>query len=136
MLMFGKMSVGVRSADAVPKIRISTAMTTNVYGRRKASRTIPIIPFSHVKRNVVAGAADPWGCLNQCSQRQLFRLSSTDPTHNPESRVEFRIRKMHSLHPHMFILNYGLEYQSLDQDGSQAGCDRPEPAGGVRRHHA
>jgi hypothetical protein len=43
MLMFGKMSVGVRKAEAVPKIRISTAMTMNVYGRRKASRTIPII---------------------------------------------------------------------------------------------
>jgi hypothetical protein len=35
--MFGKMSVGVRNADAVPKIKISTAMTMNVYGRRKAS---------------------------------------------------------------------------------------------------
>jgi hypothetical protein len=48
MLMFGKMSVGVRKAEAVPKIRISTAMTMNVYGRRKASRTIPIIAFSHL----------------------------------------------------------------------------------------
>jgi hypothetical protein len=35
-------------------------MTMKVYGRRKASRTIPIIPFSHLKRNVVAGVADPW----------------------------------------------------------------------------
>jgi len=26
---------------------------------------------------------------------------------NPESRVEFRIHKMHSLHLHMRILNYG-----------------------------
>jgi hypothetical protein len=30
ILMFGKMSVGVRSADIAPKIRISSAMTTNV----------------------------------------------------------------------------------------------------------
>jgi hypothetical protein len=35
------MSVGVRSADATPKIKISIAMTTNVYGRRSASLTIP-----------------------------------------------------------------------------------------------
>ncbi len=48
MLMFGKMSVGVRKAEAVPKIRISTAMTMNVYGRRKANRTIPIIELSLV----------------------------------------------------------------------------------------
>jgi hypothetical protein len=25
----------------------------------------------------------------------------------PESKVEFRIRKMHSLHPHMRVLNCG-----------------------------
>jgi hypothetical protein len=30
ILIFGKMSVGVRSADAVPKIRITRAMTMNV----------------------------------------------------------------------------------------------------------
>src|SRR5258705_9614323 len=66
----------------------------------------------------------------------LLARGRTAPTDDPESRVEFLIRKMHWLHPHMFILNDGMEYQSLDQDGSQAGCDRPEPAGGVRRHHA
>src|SRR3981189_143888 len=43
MSMFGKMSVGVRRADATPKIMISTAMTTKVYGRRSASLTMPII---------------------------------------------------------------------------------------------
>jgi hypothetical protein len=30
MLMFGKISVGVRKTDADPKIRISNAITTNV----------------------------------------------------------------------------------------------------------
>src|ERR1700681_3201596 len=39
--MFGKMSVGVRRADATPKIMISSAITTNVYGRRSASLTMP-----------------------------------------------------------------------------------------------
>src|SRR6202521_583836 len=106
MLMFGKMSVGVRRADAVPKIRISTAMTTNVYGRRKASRTIPIIPFSHVKRGVVAAAAV--GATLASVHRLLFRLSSTAPTDDPESRVEFLIPKMHCLHPHMLVLNDGM----------------------------
>jgi hypothetical protein len=31
--MFGKISVGVRRADETPKIMISRAMTTKVYGR-------------------------------------------------------------------------------------------------------
>src|SRR4029077_1024401 len=39
MLISGKMSVGVRSQDSVPAIRISSASTTNVYGRRSAIRT-------------------------------------------------------------------------------------------------
>jgi hypothetical protein len=30
MLMFGKMSIGVRSADATPKIMINSAMTMKV----------------------------------------------------------------------------------------------------------
>src|SRR5438132_10452584 len=69
MLMFGKMSVGVRKADAVPKIRISTAMTMNVYGRRKASRTIPIIAFSHVN-----GYLSPWSPIIRAVSRNPFRL--------------------------------------------------------------
>jgi hypothetical protein len=46
MLMFGKMSVGVRRADAAPKIRISNAMTRKVYGRRNAILTMPIMAGS------------------------------------------------------------------------------------------
>jgi hypothetical protein len=41
--IFGKISVGVRNADSVPKIRIRIAMTTNVYGRESASLTIAVI---------------------------------------------------------------------------------------------
>jgi hypothetical protein len=33
ILMFGKMSVGVRRADETPKIMISKAITMKVYGR-------------------------------------------------------------------------------------------------------
>src|SRR3954469_21412978 len=41
MLMLGNISVGVRSAEATPKIMISSAITTKVYGRRSASLTMP-----------------------------------------------------------------------------------------------
>src|SRR5260221_12876993 len=43
MSMFGKMSVGVRRADATPKIMINSAITMNVYGRQSASLTMPIM---------------------------------------------------------------------------------------------
>src|SRR5258707_10201517 len=43
ILMFGKMSVGGLSAEATPKIMMSSAMTMKVYGRRSASLTMPIM---------------------------------------------------------------------------------------------
>src|SRR6266481_2539157 len=43
MLMFGKMSVGVRKIDNVPRIKIRIASTTNVYGRFNATLTIHIV---------------------------------------------------------------------------------------------
>ena len=43
MPMFGKMSVGVRTAAATPKMTISIAITTNVYGLLSAIRTIASI---------------------------------------------------------------------------------------------
>src|SRR6202011_6115917 len=56
------------------------------------------------------------------------------PGDNLESRVEFPILKMHSLHSHMPSLNDEPEFRSLEQDSPQIRCDRPEPAGGVRAH--
>ena len=41
--MFGKMSVGVRTAAVTPKMTISIAITTNVYGLFSAMRTIASI---------------------------------------------------------------------------------------------
>ena len=41
--MFGKMSVGVRTAAATPKMTINIAITTNVYGLFKAIRTMESI---------------------------------------------------------------------------------------------
>src|SRR6267378_8060005 len=43
MLMFGKMSVGVRKIESVPRIKIRIASTTNVYGRLSATLTIHMI---------------------------------------------------------------------------------------------
>src|SRR5271154_6070262 len=42
MLMFGKISVGVRMIASGPRMNKSTATTMNVYGRLKASLTIHI----------------------------------------------------------------------------------------------
>src|SRR5258705_13814657 len=109
MLMFGKMSVGVRKAEAVPKIRISTAMTMNVYGRRKASRTIPITAFSHL--NGFPSLAHHFRLhaqwLNASGAEDECPVLASDKL---ESRVESPIRKMHSFHPHMRNLNYELEF--------------------------
>src|ERR1700680_962599 len=46
ILMSGKMSVGVVTIEATPKIAISSATMTNVYGLFRANRTIHIKPFS------------------------------------------------------------------------------------------
>jgi hypothetical protein len=42
MLIFGKISVGVPIAERTPKIAIKIAMTTKVYGRARANRTIAL----------------------------------------------------------------------------------------------
>src|SRR4029077_16792662 len=42
MSISGKMSVGVVLIDVMPSNRISSAITTNVYGRRRANLTIHI----------------------------------------------------------------------------------------------
>src|SRR3954462_1179703 len=45
MSMLGKMSVGVRRMLATPSITMSSAMTMNVLGRRRASRTIHMLIY-------------------------------------------------------------------------------------------
>src|SRR5882762_3484548 len=44
MSISGKMSVGVFLMDATPSNKMSSAITTNVYGRRSAILTIHITP--------------------------------------------------------------------------------------------
>src|SRR3981189_2537005 len=48
MLMFGKMSVGVRKMDSVPRIKIRIASTTNVYRRFSATLNIHMIHRLHL----------------------------------------------------------------------------------------
>jgi len=93
--------------------------------------------FSRVKRCAVAVAPDPWAGLSArptCRFRSLAKRHF--PIDNPESRVEFRIRKMHSLHLQHARFELCLEFQSLEQDGAQIGSPRSKSAGGARRHHA
>src|SRR5258708_38278109 len=59
--MFGKISVGVRMIVSGPTIRSSKASTTNVYGRRSASRTI------HMERREVGGVGRKPGWLSRTS---------------------------------------------------------------------
>ena len=54
MRMSGKMSTGVRKAASGPISMSSSANTTNVYGRRSAMRTIPIIVASSSPSTCVA----------------------------------------------------------------------------------
>src|SRR5438132_2339028 len=42
MLISGKMSIGIETTETRPRTAINSARTTNVYGRRSASRTIHI----------------------------------------------------------------------------------------------
>ena len=63
MLMFGKMSVGVRAIASGPTIRMSSASTTNVYGRRSAIRTI------HIGQSIILTSRRETGCnlLSPCA---------------------------------------------------------------------
>ncbi len=50
MSTLGKMSVGIFTSDAIPKITISSAATTKVYGRNSAILT------SHIGEAVFVGS--------------------------------------------------------------------------------
>ena len=52
-----------------------------------------------------------------------------------ESKAEFRIRTVHSVHAYMPSLHYELSPGPFEQR-PPSSRDRPKPACGVRRHHA
>src|SRR6202043_2694417 len=92
MLIFGKMSVGVRNAAVVPKIKISSAMTTKVYGRRSASRTTPIMTSSDAKRRfhrVIRRTLE--SAWRRCRSSLHGLGEGALPVHNADSGVEFAI---------------------------------------------
>src|SRR5260370_41797282 len=64
MLIFGNISVGVRTIASGPRMRRSMARTTNGYGLRRASRTIHIIhsnasAHSEASREITLGIKHP-----------------------------------------------------------------------------
>src|SRR5882762_395499 len=93
MLMFGKMSVGVRKMDSVPRIKIRIASTTNVYGRFSATLTIHIIhPFGLADCNnqidVMSYASGSWHPRSRSTARplgaqQLFRIEQFPAQESP-----------------------------------------------------
>src|SRR5260370_6344724 len=79
MLIFGKISVGVRKTASAPMIRMRMAITTIVYGRRNASRTIHIGSLSQ-KTARMAPSTDrdrAYSCgllvIDKSEQAQLHR---------------------------------------------------------------
>jgi len=55
MRMSGKISVGVHNAASGPMIRMSSASTTNVYGRLRAMRTMPFIRGALLDQSLDSG---------------------------------------------------------------------------------
>ena len=76
MLMFGKMSVGVRAIVSGPIPRISRASTTNVYGRFRATRTIHMrdLQFWHIVQTGRAG-----GVVCSCNRDGRRSVRPTPP---------------------------------------------------------
>src|SRR5271155_2025749 len=77
ILIFGKMSVGVRRMTMGPRIKSSRATTTKVYGRRSASRTIHIISSGYTK--TPAGQGHPQTKMFKkelCEAPPSFRTAS------------------------------------------------------------
>jgi len=75
MSMFGKMSVGIERMLYTPRIKMSSANTTNVYGRRSARRTI------HIKLLPPPGRFCPSGShLCDCAARQRSHFRNLKPT--------------------------------------------------------
>src|SRR6266849_3386423 len=93
MLMFGKMSVGVRKMDSVPRIKIRIASTTNVYGRFSATLTIHIIhPFGladcTIQIDLMSYASGSWRSKSRSVARplgaqQLFRIEQFPAQESP-----------------------------------------------------
>src|SRR5258708_35440987 len=77
MLICGRMSVGVVTMEATPKIAISSATITNVYGLSRAKRTIHISALSAfaVLERAISGYPIQNGQSAPVSSRHIVRAS-------------------------------------------------------------
>ena len=76
MLMFGKISVGVRNAASGPMIKMSSASTMNVYGRSSAMRTMPIMGNARTDQDEIIG---PETALSTPKQMKISSLLHAEP---------------------------------------------------------
>lgn len=81
--MFGKMSVGVRSIATNPRITIKMDATTNVYGRRMASRTIHIFGVSQCRLRIYRYSGGPGSWV---SFLRPFIIAYENLIRNPDAR--------------------------------------------------
>src|SRR5260370_39076940 len=102
MLIFGKMSVGVRTIASPPMIRMSMDTTTNVYGRLSASLTIHIFQSHYSFRPALPD------CVNEVDLRSVFRGLSIEGRDqwlsrwghsNCSGRNDFPRRNLPAVHP-------------------------------------
>src|SRR5260370_4253862 len=78
MLILGNMSVGVRMIASGPRMSRSMASTTNVYGLRRASRTIHMIhsiasAHSQARRKVTVGREHPMFHSRICGRPSKYQ---------------------------------------------------------------
>src|SRR5206468_836757 len=84
MLMLGKMSVGVRRTIAGLASRISSATTTKVYGRCRATLTIHML----CRRPTAQSSYCSHGCLPSLSMLEGMRSFPSDETTVPKAASE------------------------------------------------
>src|SRR5665213_772458 len=101
--MFGKISVGIERMLKTPRIRIKSAKTTKVYGRRSASRTIHIgllpAPESGWRFFVLSATDSPLVGRNYNTDKLRLRIeeipaclnSGTDLTPRPDQYKPSRL---------------------------------------------
>src|SRR5258708_2565771 len=106
MLIFGNISVGVRMIASGPRMRRSMARTTNVYGLRRASRTIHIIhsnasAHSEASREITLGIKHP--VFHRCIYDHLLRYYAVGEalmgTEGRKTRIKGRPSRTHSSQP-------------------------------------
>src|SRR5437016_8307450 len=95
MSIYGKMSTGMVTTADPPRMAIRIAITTNVYGRLNASRTIHI---SVTPRSAHAARGNPCRYVQYTSRCWAFRvisLPSREPLHAVAALIDARSDNKH-----------------------------------------